>query len=117
MNQGAEKIIDRLDAPEVFCDGALAISFRQDVLRFTLYSDRINAEERANVNRVVVGQLAMPSAGFVELYNQMTAVMARLTQAGKVHQVEQPRSLPRATDGGREPHPAWSVVPAQEAGG
>ncbi|TPK97629.1 MULTISPECIES: hypothetical protein [unclassified Mesorhizobium] len=89
MNQRVEKIIDRPDAPEIFCDGALAISFRQDVLRLTLYSDRIDAAERANVNRVVVGQLSMPPAGFVDLYNQMTAVMARLTQAGKVQPVEQ----------------------------
>ncbi|UCI06124.1 hypothetical protein [Mesorhizobium sp. B1-1-8] len=94
MNQRTEKITDRLDAPEIFCDGALAISFRQGVLRLALYSDRIDAEDRANVNRVVVGQLAMPSAGFVDLYNQMTSVMARLTQAGKVHQVEQPAQQP-----------------------
>jgi hypothetical protein len=94
MNQRSEKIIDRLDVPELFCDGALAISFRQDMLRFTLYSDRVDAEERANVNRVVVGQLAMPSAGFVDLYNQMTAVMARLTQAGKVREVEKLQQQP-----------------------
>ncbi|CDX20485.1 hypothetical protein MPL3356_320002 [Mesorhizobium plurifarium] len=94
MNQRVEKIIDRPDAREIFCDGALAISFRQDVLRLTLYSDRIDAVERANINRVVVGQLSMPPAGFVDLYNQMTAVMARLTQAGKVHPVEQKQQQP-----------------------
>ncbi|MEZ2330094.1 hypothetical protein AB6802_10235 [Mesorhizobium sp. RCC_202] len=94
MNKRSEKIIDRLDAPEIFCDGALAISFRQDMLRFTLYSDRVDAEERANINRVVVGQLALPSAGFVDLYNQMTAVMARLTQAGKVREVEKLQQQP-----------------------
>jgi hypothetical protein len=94
MNQRSEKTIDRLDAPEIFCDGALAISFRQDMLRFTLYSDRFDAEERENINRVVVGQLAMPSMGFVDLYNQMTAVMARLTQAGKVREVEKLQQQP-----------------------
>ncbi|MDX8481712.1 hypothetical protein RFN28_25100 [Mesorhizobium sp. VK24D] len=94
MDQRAEKIIDRPDAPEIFCDGALAISFRQDVLRLTLYSDRVDAGDSQNVNRVVVGQLAMPPAGFVELYNQMTAAMARLTQAGKVHEAEKPVQQP-----------------------
>ncbi|MBZ9990781.1 hypothetical protein LB572_27110 [Mesorhizobium sp. BH1-1-5] len=60
-------------------------------MRLTLYSDRIDAAERANINRVVVGQLSIPPAGFVDLCNQMTAVMARLTQAGKVHPVELPQ--------------------------
>ncbi|CDX11075.1 hypothetical protein MPLB_1040002 [Mesorhizobium sp. ORS 3324] len=94
LNQRTEKIIDRLDAPEIFCDGALAISFRQDVLRLTLFSDRVDALDGKNVNRVVVGQLTIPPSGFVDLYNQMTAVMARLTQAGKVHHVEKPVQQP-----------------------
>jgi len=94
MNQRAEKIVDRHDAPEIFCDGVLAITFRHDVLRLTLYSDRVDAEDSKTVNRVVVGQLSMPPAGFVELYNQMTAVVQRLTQAGKVRQVEKPSQQP-----------------------
>ena len=94
MNERTEKIIDRHDAPEIFCDGALAISFRNDVLRLTLYSDRVDVEDSKTVNRVVVGQLSVPPAGFVELYNQMTAVVQRLTQAKKVRQVEKPSQQP-----------------------
>jgi hypothetical protein len=89
MMQRADKIIDRHDAPELFCDAVLAISFRHDVVRLALVSDRIDAEDSKAVNRVVIGHLSMPPAGFVELYNQMTAVVQRLTQAGKVRQVEQ----------------------------
>jgi len=84
----ANKIIDRHDAPNIFCDGVLAITYRQEVLRLTLYADRVDAEDGKTVNRVVVGHLSMPPAGFVELYNEMTAVVQRLSQAGKVRQVE-----------------------------
>jgi hypothetical protein len=35
-----------------------------------------------------------PSAGFVELYNQMTAAVQRLTKAGKARQVEKPSQQP-----------------------
>ena len=88
MTQRADKIIDRHDAPDIFCDGVLAITFRNDVLRLTLYADRVDAEDGKTVNRVVIAHLSMPPAGFVELYNEMTAVVQRLTKAGKVRQVE-----------------------------
>jgi len=94
MNQRAEKIIDRHDAPEIFCDGALTVSIRQDVVRLTLYADRVDANDGKTVNRVVIGHLSMPPAGFVELYNQMTAVVQRLTKAGKARQVEKPSQQP-----------------------
>jgi hypothetical protein len=84
----ADKIIDRHDAPNIFCDGVLAITYRQEVLRLTLYADRVDAEDGKTVNRVVIGHLSMPPAGFVELYNEMTAVVQRLSKAGKVHRVE-----------------------------
>jgi hypothetical protein len=60
----------------------------QDVLRLTLHTDRIDPADGKTVNRVVIGHLSMPPAGFVDLYNQMTAVVQRLTKAGKVHKVE-----------------------------
>jgi hypothetical protein len=84
--QRADKIIDRHDAPDIFCDGVRAITIRQDVLRLTLYADRVDAEDGKTVNR--------PPAGFVELYNQMTAVVQRLTKAGKVRHVEKPPQQP-----------------------
>jgi hypothetical protein len=90
MVQRADKIIDRHDAANIFCDGVLALTFRQDVLRLTLYADRVDAEDGKTINRVVMGHLTMPPAGFVDLYNQMTAVVQRLTKAGKVRQVETP---------------------------
>jgi hypothetical protein len=94
MKQRADKIIDRHDAPDIFCDGARAITFRNDVLRLTLCADRVDAEDGKTVNRVVIGHLSMPPGGFVELYNQMTAVVQRLTKAGKVRQVEKPPQQP-----------------------
>jgi hypothetical protein len=84
MVQRADKIID---APDIFCDGVLAIAFRQDVLRLTLHADRIDAEDGKTVNRVVIGHLSMPPGGVVELYNQMTAVVQR-------RQVEKPPQQP-----------------------
>jgi hypothetical protein len=92
--QRADKIIDRHDAPDIFCDGVLAITIRQDVLRLTLYADRVDAEDGKTVNRVVIAHLSMPPAGFVEPYNEMTAVVQRLTKAGKVRQVEKPPQQP-----------------------
>ena len=94
MKTRADKIIDRHDAPDIFCDGVLAITLSQDVLRLTLHTDRIDAADGKTVNRVVIGHLSMPPAGFVDLYNQMTAVVQRLTKAGKVRQVESPPQQP-----------------------
>jgi len=94
MNQRAEKIIDRHDAPEIFCDGALTVSIRQDVVRLTLYADRVDANDGKTVNRVVIGHLLMPPVGFVNLYNQMTAAMQHLTKAGKVRPPEKPKEQP-----------------------
>jgi len=54
----------------------------------------MNAADGKTVNRVVIGHLSMPPAGFVELYNQMTAVVQRLTKAGKARQVEKPSQQP-----------------------
>jgi hypothetical protein len=90
MKQRADKIIDRHDAPDIFCDGVLAIGLRQDVARLTLHTDRIDAADSKTVNRVVIGHLSMTPAGFVDLYNQMTAVVQHLTKTGKVHRVESP---------------------------
>jgi hypothetical protein len=94
MKTRADNIIDRHDAPDIFCDGVLAISLSQDVPRLTLHADRIDAADRKTVNRVVIGHLSMTPAGFVDLYNQMTAVVQRLTKAGKVHRVESPPQQP-----------------------
>jgi hypothetical protein len=66
----------------------------QDVLRLTLHTDRIEAADGKTVNRVVTGHLSMTAAGFVDLYNQMTAVVQRLNKAGKVRQVESPPQQP-----------------------
>jgi hypothetical protein len=68
--------------------------FAQAVLRLTLYVDRIDAADGKTVDRVVIGHLSMPPAGFVDLYNQMTAVVQRLTKAGKVRHVESPPQQP-----------------------
>jgi hypothetical protein len=94
MKTRADNIIDRHDAPDIFCDGVLAISLSQDVPRLTLHADRIDAADRKTVNRVVIGHLSMTPAGFVDLYNQMTAVVQRLTKAGKVQRVESPPQQP-----------------------
>ena len=94
MKTRADNIIERHDAPDIFCDGVLAISLSQDVLRLTLHTDRIDAADGKTLNRVVIGHLSMPPAGFVDLYNQMTAVVRRLTKAGKVRQVESPPQQP-----------------------
>jgi hypothetical protein len=59
---------------------------RHDVLRLTLRADRVDPEDGKTVNLVVIAHLSMPPAGFVDLYNQMTAVVQRLTKAGKVRQ-------------------------------
>ena len=88
MKQRADKTIDRHEAPDIFCDGVLAISLRNDVLRITLHADRIDATDGKTVNRVVIGRLSMPQAGFVDLYNQMGAAMKRLEKSGKVRAVE-----------------------------
>jgi len=54
----------------------------------------MNAVDGKTVDRVVIRHLSMPQAGFVELYNQMTAVVQRLTKAGKARQVEKPSQQP-----------------------
>ena len=54
----------------------------------------MNAVDGKTVNRVVIGHLSMPPAGFLELYNQMTGVVQRLTKAGKARQVEKPSQQP-----------------------
>lgn len=82
MKQEADKIIERHDAPDIFCDGALAITIRHDLCRITLRSDRVDPVDGETVNRIVVGHLSIPAAGLVDLYNQMTAAMQRLTKAG-----------------------------------
>jgi hypothetical protein len=94
MKQRADNIINRHDAPDIFCDGVLALSFREDVARLTLHADRIDPADGKTLNRVVIGHLAMTPAGFVDLYNQMTAVVQHLTKTGKVRQVESPPQQP-----------------------
>jgi hypothetical protein len=84
MNQSSGNIIDRHDAPDIFCDGALGISMRHNICRITLYSDRIDASDGKAVNRVVIGHLSMPPTGFVDLYNKMSGVMEQLKKAGLV---------------------------------
>ena len=71
----------------------LAISLSQDVLRLTLHTDHIDAADGKTINRVVIGRLSMTPAGFVDLYNHMTAVVQR-QKAGKVHRVESPPQQP-----------------------
>jgi hypothetical protein len=73
--------------------GVLAISLSQDVLRLTLIPITSTPHGKT-VNRVVIGCLSMTPAGFVDLYNQMTAVVQRLKKAGKVHRVETPPQQP-----------------------
>lgn len=94
MKPRADKIIDRHDASDIFCDGVLGISMRQDVLRVTLHADRTDAGDGKSVNRVVIAHLSMPPGGFVDLYNQMSAAMKRLTKTGKVKDVENPPQQP-----------------------
>jgi hypothetical protein len=94
MKTRADNIIERHDAPDIFCDGVLAVTLSQDVLRLTLHTDRIDAANGKTVNRVVTGHLSMTPAGFVDLYNQMIAVVRRLTKAGKLHRVESPPQQP-----------------------
>ena len=94
MKTRADKIIERHDAPDIFCDGVLAINLSQDVAHLTLHTDRLDTADGKTVNRVVIGHLAMTPAGFVDLYNQMTAVVQHLTKAGKVRQVESPPQHP-----------------------
>jgi hypothetical protein len=84
MPERADKIIDRPDAPDIFCDGALAIGIRNDVVRITLMSERVDAADGKTVNRVVIGHLALPPAAFVGLYNHMGAAMKQLTKTGRV---------------------------------
>jgi tetratricopeptide (TPR) repeat protein len=83
MKQKADNIIERHDAPDIFCDGALAIGFRHDVCRIRLHSDRVDPVDGETVNRIVVGHLSIPAAAFVDLYNQMTAAIQRVTKAGE----------------------------------
>jgi hypothetical protein len=85
MNQSSGNIIDRHDAPDIFCDGALGISMRHNICRTTLYSDRTDSSDGKTVNRVVIGHLSMPPTGFVDLYNKMSGVMEQLKKAGLVH--------------------------------
>jgi hypothetical protein len=85
MKQDSHNIIDRHDAPDIFCDGALGISFRHSMCRITLHSDRVDALDGKSVNRVVIGHLSMPPTGFVDLYNMMSGVMKQLKKAGVVH--------------------------------
>jgi hypothetical protein len=94
MKQKADKIIDRYDAPDIFCDGALAIGYRHELCRITLHSDRVDPVDGETVNRIVVAHLSIPAAGFVDLYNQMTAAMQRLTKAGRVQAVERTPQQP-----------------------
>jgi hypothetical protein len=73
----------RHDAPDIVC-GRVAIGIRNDLCRITLRSDRVDPVDGETVNRIVVGHLSIPAAGFIDLYNQMTAAIQRLTKAGRV---------------------------------
>jgi hypothetical protein len=84
MKQKASNIIDRHDAPDIFCDGALGINFRHNVCRITLHADRIDPSDGKTVNRVVIGHLSMPPTCFVDLYNRMSVSMDQLQKAGVV---------------------------------
>jgi hypothetical protein len=90
MKQGSGNIIDRHDAPDIFCDGALGISFRHNVCRITLHTDRVDSSDGKTVNRVVVGHLSMPPTCFVDLYNKMSGVMEQLKKAGVVQAAAAP---------------------------
>jgi len=84
MNQSSGKIIDRYEAPDIFCDGALGIGFRHNVCRIALYSERVDASDGKTVNRVVVGHLSLHPTGFVDLYNKMSGIIEQLKKAGVV---------------------------------
>ncbi len=87
MTQGSGNIIDRHDAPDIFCDGALGIGFRHNVCRITLHTERIDASDGKTVNRVVIGHLSMPPSCFLDLYSKMSGLMEQLKKAGVVQAV------------------------------
>jgi hypothetical protein len=84
MNQSSDKIIDRHEAPDIFCDGALGIGFRHNVCRITLHTERVDASDGKTLNRIVVGHLSLPPTGFVDLYNKMSGIIEQLKKAGLV---------------------------------
>lgn len=90
MKQKADRIIEAANVQDIFCDGALAITFRHDVCRISLHADRIDPNDGKTVNRVVVSYLTMPPACFVDLYNKMSQAMAQLKKAGVVQAAAKP---------------------------
>ena len=89
LKEHSDKLVERNDAPEIFCDGAHTIAIRNDVVRITLHSDRLNAEDGKTIERVTCARLAIPCVAFVDLYNQMHQVMQQLQQAGAVQAMSQ----------------------------
>ena len=74
--------------PTFFCDGALAITFRHNVCRIALHSDRIDPSDSKTINRVVIGHLAMSPSCFVDFYNMMSQAIEAMRKAGIVHRSE-----------------------------
>src|SRR5262245_56189407 len=83
----ADKVIDRHDVPDIFCDGTIAITYRHNVCRITLHSDRVDPVD-GKVNRVVIGHLLMSPASFVDFYNMLSGAMERMRKAGLVQRHE-----------------------------
>lgn len=84
LKEHSNKVIDRHDAPELYCDGAMSIQSKNDVFRFTLHSDRLDMTDGKTTNRVVVGHIAMPAPCFVDLFNQMQQIMQQLQNQGAI---------------------------------
>jgi len=72
--------------PELYADRVPALTVRGNVARMALASERPEAGD-GQVQTVLVGHLAMPLPGFLQLYTQMRNVVRQMEERGLINGV------------------------------
>lgn len=70
--------------PETFADKVQTLTVRGNVARMALVSERPETGD-GTTNTVLVGHLAMPLPGFLQLYTQMRNVVRQMEERGLVN--------------------------------
>lgn len=71
-------------APEVYADRVQALTVRGNVARMALVSERPETVG-GGVEPVLVGHIAMPLPGFLQLYTQMRNVVRQMEERGLIN--------------------------------
>lgn len=82
--------------PETYADKVQTLTVRGNVARMTLVSERPEAGGGTPVP-VLVGHLAMPVPGFLQLYTQMRNVVRQMEARGLIKGLDEPVAPPAAS--------------------